>query len=803
MTFPPPPELPAPSVAARSKTAARAAIGVHGDKDIPRWADATTDRIRKRVVALQAINAAEAAPLIAFLCLVPQIALQTGHRQRVIVAMLVMSTMVTAICGLPLVSQVVNRARTKVAVTVALNAAVLATLAGLLPKLWIFGLLLFLRGVALAFAVPVLRPFVHDAVVPEARARAFARFRMGTMFGAMLGAFCALLAVWGPKLGPATALALAGVIALVMALVSFRLTDPGIGGVEPVRLERALGEHVVPPVIFRPWRETLARILAIPTARHAFTSYVAIGWIGAFTIVPFARMVHLKTATWPEIDFALATVFATMLWTISSAARGMEKNRRESAKSLAKVTRAGFVIACTGLGQLALLPYVIGHGKPIPGMMPAIFALLMMGGSLAWISLDVTALTVLEPADRPTMAAASCVSIATGGALGILVFAMTGIKTYNDLRIGFGVAFVVVLFAAIATGRVTKHADEDLDKRLGEEFAEMVLEDVAPAAPFTAAPFPPEQFTPEPLAYVPPPPPVEYVPQPDYAPPAYPAPVAVAAAVGYPPPPPAPPAFVEQVAQRLDIQDGVVPVAAINSVNFSYGSVQVLFDVSMFVRPGEMVALLGPNGVGKTTLLRVLAGLERPQQGEVRFEGRDITGVSPARRVGLGLSQIVGGQAVFGSMTVEDNLRMYGFSIARDRKTVEAGIKAAYEVFPRLGDRRSQLGSTLSGGEQQMLALSKALMLKPKILAIDEFSLGLAPVIVGELLTMVRRLNAEGTSVLVVEQSVNVALNLVDRCYFMEKGHIVHEGRAEDLRGNPELVRALSLGGTPHAGASA
>lgn len=251
----------------------------------------------------------------------------------------------------------------------------------------------------------------------------------------------------------------------------------------------------------------------------------------------------------------------------------------------------------------------------------------------------------------------------------------------------------------------------------------------------------------------------------------------------------------ESVLEELAGADAVVPVLSAQSVSFSYGSVQALYGVTLSVRPGELVALLGPNGVGKTTLLRVLSGLESPSSGIVRIEGHDVTSVKAPGRVALGLSQITGGSAVFGSMTIEENLRMYGFSLGRDKQAVDAGIARAYDAFPRLADRRTQLASTLSGGEQQMLGLAKALMLAPKVLLIDEFSLGLAPVIVGELMATVRRLNAAGTAVLLVEQSVNVALSLVERVYFMEKGRITYSGSAEELRADPELVAALSMGG--------
>ena len=251
----------------------------------------------------------------------------------------------------------------------------------------------------------------------------------------------------------------------------------------------------------------------------------------------------------------------------------------------------------------------------------------------------------------------------------------------------------------------------------------------------------------------------------------------------------------ESVLVELEGESAVIPVLAARDIDYAYGSVQALFGVDLVVRPGELVALLGPNGVGKTTLLRVLSGLAKPTRGAVLVHGRDVTSTSAPDRVALGLSQITGGQAVFGSMTVAENLRMYGYSLGKDKQAIESGIEEAYAAFPRLSDRRTQLASTLSGGEQQMLGLSKALIVAPKILLIDEFSLGLAPVIVGELLQTVRRLNERGTAVLLVEQSVNVALSLVDRVYFMEKGRITYEGRADDLRADPELVAAMSMGG--------
>jgi ABC-type branched-subunit amino acid transport system ATPase component len=191
----------------------------------------------------------------------------------------------------------------------------------------------------------------------------------------------------------------------------------------------------------------------------------------------------------------------------------------------------------------------------------------------------------------------------------------------------------------------------------------------------------------------------------------------------------------------------------------------------------------------------VVSGLGLPSGGSVRFGGSDITFVDPDRRVRLGISQVPGGKAVFGSMRVIDNLRVLGYTHGRDRKAVEAGIEASFDAFPRLAERRNQLASTLSGGEQQMLGLATAFVLRPRLLLIDELSLGLAPIIVGELLDMVRRINATGTSIVLVEQSVNVALSLVDHAYFMEKGEVRYDGVASELLARPDLLRSVFLEG--------
>ena len=258
--------------------------------------------------------------------------------------------------------------------------------------------------------------------------------------------------------------------------------------------------------------------------------------------------------------------------------------------------------------------------------------------------------------------------------------------------------------------------------------------------------------------------------------------------------------MIDEIVEREEIEivrsrGEHLPMLSCRHVDFSYGQLQVLFDVNFTVDDGEMVALLGTNGAGKSTLLRVISGLGLPSKGSVHFRGADITYLDAERRLGLGITQIPGGKATFGPLTVIDNLRVYGHTLGRGSKALERGIDATFEAFPRLEERRNQLATTLSGGEQQMLALGKAFILQPRLLLIDELSLGLAPKIVGELLDMVRRINATGTAVVLVEQSVNIALSLVDHAYFMEKGEIRFDGEAADLLGRGDLLRSVFLEG--------
>jgi ABC-type branched-subunit amino acid transport system ATPase component len=239
----------------------------------------------------------------------------------------------------------------------------------------------------------------------------------------------------------------------------------------------------------------------------------------------------------------------------------------------------------------------------------------------------------------------------------------------------------------------------------------------------------------------------------------------------------------------------MAPLLEVRDLDFSYGPLQVLFGVNLEVARGEVLALLGTNGAGKSTLLRAISGLGRVDRGRIVFDGDDITHADPGERVRRGVIQMPGGKAMFPDLTVEENLRAAAYTFIWDRPKVAERIKDALEMFPVLGLRMDQPAATLSGGEQQMLGLASTLLLDPTILLIDELSLGLAPIVVDELLDVVAGLRSTGVTIVIVEQSINVALSVADRAVFMEKGEVRFEGAAAELLGRDDLVRAVFLGG--------
>jgi ABC-type branched-subunit amino acid transport system ATPase component/MFS family permease len=244
-------------------------------------------------------------------------------------------------------------------------------------------------------------------------------------------------------------------------------------------------------------------------------------------------------------------------------------------------------------------------------------------------------------------------------------------------------------------------------------------------------------------------------------------------------------------------QQGRIKLLLCRDIDVHYDDVQVLFGVNLEVDEGEIVALLGTNGAGKSTLLKAISGLVQASGGAVVFDGRDMTHTPPDEVAGRGVAVVPGGQGVFTQISVADNLRLAGWTRRKDGAKVAADTEHVLDMFPMLRERRQELAGNLSGGQQQMLTLGMAFISKPRLLMIDELSLGLAPTVVAQLLEMVRSLRDAGTTVILVEQSVNVALTVANRAYFMEKGEVRFEGPAAELLNRPDLVRSVFLRGAP------
>ncbi len=225
----------------------------------------------------------------------------------------------------------------------------------------------------------------------------------------------------------------------------------------------------------------------------------------------------------------------------------------------------------------------------------------------------------------------------------------------------------------------------------------------------------------------------------------------------------------------------------------SYGMMEVLHGISLKVEDRELVSVIGPNGAGKSTLIKTVMGLVKPTSGQVLYNGQDITRLPAYKRSGLGIGYVPEGRRVFAKLTVEENLRMGAYEL-KDKKKIADNMAKVYEIFPRLGERKGQLASTMSGGEQQMLAISRALMLSPKMLLIDEVSMGLMPIMVNTCFDVIKKLNDQGITILVVEQNANKALKVANRGYVLETGNIVLSDTAENLR-KDDTVQKAYLGG--------
>jgi len=231
---------------------------------------------------------------------------------------------------------------------------------------------------------------------------------------------------------------------------------------------------------------------------------------------------------------------------------------------------------------------------------------------------------------------------------------------------------------------------------------------------------------------------------------------------------------------------------SVNNLQVHYGMIQAIKDVSFEVNEGEVIALIGANGAGKTTILHTVSGLLQPTKGSVIFEGQDITKIPAHKIVSLGMAHVPEGRRVFAQLTVLENLKLGAYT-RKDKNEMEQTLQMIYKRFPRLEERKNQIAGTLSGGEQQMLAMGRALMSHPKIILMDEPSMGLSPIFVEEVFNIIRDISAEGVTVLLVEQNAKKALNIADRAYVLETGNIILQGDAKKLM-NDESVKKAYLG---------
>lgn len=231
----------------------------------------------------------------------------------------------------------------------------------------------------------------------------------------------------------------------------------------------------------------------------------------------------------------------------------------------------------------------------------------------------------------------------------------------------------------------------------------------------------------------------------------------------------------------------------VENLHVSYGMIDAVKGIDFEVNDGEIVALIGANGAGKTTTMHTISGLIKPKSGSVLFDGKDISKISANRIVGLGLIQVPEGRRTFSAMTVEENLKL-GAYLRKDKPGIDSDFAKVYKLFPRLFERKKQLAGTLSGGEQQMLAMARALMSKPKMLLLDEPSMGLSPLLVKEIFDIIKTINEDGVSILLVEQNAKMALAIADRAYVLETGRITMTGTGQELS-NSEEVKKAYLGG--------
>lgn len=708
-----------------ARDAARRALGVTGaDSHEPRVALAAAVRSSSvgwyPLLAICALVIVDELFGFTLAVLGPEISRTLGMTKGAFAAILSAKLLAVSIATLPMAALVQRRPwRATIAIVTAFIWTASSMLAVIVIGPWGLLLVVVIDGLSSGSVRVLHQPLLMDWYPSTARVRVQTAYSAAVSVGSIVAPLLVGLLTSRADLTWRAVCLVVSIVSLVVAIVSVRLRDPGVGRTDRETLGAVLlsdasdEEIVVPPLRFA---EVVRRLLIIPTVRRALVAQAVFGVL----IVPYsAFLLFFLDERWSfgpgtrSLFFAASAAGSVLaLRFFGPAGERLFRNDPARLIRLASTLLAASVVA-------------IALGALVPFLVPMLILFIGSSALAAALgpSLVVTMLGVVPAEFRPHLAAlAGMYSAGLGGFAGALLLGTV------DRRFGTAGALVAIVIPGLVGAWLlhgcSRTVNDDLDQMLDEMIEETHL------------------------------------------------------------------ARSRKSGHRAD-------ALACQGIDVGYGSVQVLFDVNLRVAEGEMVALLGTNGAGKSTVLRTMCGLNLPTRGSVRLFGGDITWLDPERRLELGLAQVPGGRSTFGPLSVIDNLRAHAYMLGGDRRLVETRLDEAMSVFPRLAERRDQQAATLSGGEQQMLALAKALIVRPKVLLIDELSLGLAPSVVAELLGTVRSINQRGTAVLLVEQSINVALSLADRAYFMERGRVQFEGASAELLERDDLLRSVFLGEAP------
>ena len=685
------------------------------------------------LLVLFGLNAVDELDRTAFSVLAPDIRDAFGLSNQGILSIITAFSLVVLLLGLPIAHQADRRNRLGMARTGAVAWAGFSLITGLAPVVAVLLIARIGSGLGKAVNDPTHNSLLADWYPPDTRARVYYLHKLANTLGQIIGPVTAgVLATWFTWRTPFVVFALPTV---VLIIVSLRLREPsrGVWDRRMAGTDASLDDVAEEPL---PFKEAWKVLWGIRSLRRVF---YALPFLSA-SLIGLAALLSLF---WEEVyglDAAERGLLesSSEVFQIAGIAAGAVIVQRALSADPSRVMRllsiAG-IAAGGAIGVMALSPVFIG--SVVARVVFAILAVSLIPGIYAVGSL------VLPARCRALGFSAAGIF----GLPGILFLPVAGgIGDTYGLRTGMVVLIPVYIIGALVLASAGRFVNDEIEQNRLATIAAADREVAARAM--------------------------------------------VSGSVGAA-------AFDPDVVFADDVVEPDPSVMLrVESVDASYGQTQVLFGVDLVVRQGEIVALLGTNGAGKSTILKAVSGLLPKDAGRVVFDGADISGLDANATAGLGIVQVPGGRGVFPSLTVAENLRAGAWLFRGDRERVRAATERALELFPRLRERLDTPAGALSGGEQQMLSLSQAFISRPRLLMIDELSLGLAPTIVDRLLEIVREMNADGTTVILVEQSVHTALRLADRAVFLEKGEVRFEGPTAELLERTDILRAVYLKGS-------